>query len=182
MRMHKLKLGKMFNKDVHSSPRSVHCMCLCSRFMCTNYKISTCIMCTISVRHLVQMARALLFPSARFVSFSVQFRMRCVLCSYVYIRLTSKVDLICQVMNSMNIFLYLCVHHVRYIIVLTFCVCVIFSVSVCSVFLSFKAQLSYRRSSNIYVDICNSIIWNSRRRCDQPRHCAMTNNYTQHEL
>lgn len=71
MRMHKLKLGKMFNKDVHSSPRSVHCMCLCSRFMCTNYKISTCIMCTISVRHLVQMARALLFPSARFVSFSV---------------------------------------------------------------------------------------------------------------
>lgn len=38
--------------------------------------------------------------------------------------------------------IYVCImlaHHVRSIIVLTFCVCVIFIVSVCSVFLSFKA-------------------------------------------
>lgn len=66
MRMHKLKLGKISNKDVHSSPRSVHCMCLCSRFIRTNYKISTCIMCTISVRHLVQMARAVVISISPF--------------------------------------------------------------------------------------------------------------------
>lgn len=54
MRMHELKHRKNSTETCTRRCR----LRLCNRFVCTNYKISTCIMCTISVRHLVEMARS----------------------------------------------------------------------------------------------------------------------------